>query len=109
MWSYLRSVLPRIRENLLPIIKEQIAGMQQSPERDALLQQISQPPSITSPPDVNRGRLLMAPHVWRQRVHALVEEIIYPDTLSWMDDDEGSTVPHLCKRSLYEIRMRFEE
>lgn len=83
--------------------------MKQGPERDELLLQLSQPPVVIAPSDVNKGRLIMAPHIWRQRVHALVEEIIHPDTLSWMDDDEGSTVPHLCKRSLYEIRIRFEE
>ncbi|KAF8961112.1 hypothetical protein BDZ97DRAFT_1664899 [Flammula alnicola] len=67
------------------------------------------PPPFANKSKASTGRLILPPHIWRQRVQTLVQEIVAPDTLSWMDDDEGSSVPHLCQRSLYEIQIRFEQ
>ena len=65
--------------------------------------------TITGRAKFNKGRLIMPPHVWRQRVQDLVQEIIAPETLSWMDDDEGTSASHVCNCSLYELQVRFEQ
>lgn len=51
----------------------------------------------------------MAPHVWRQHVQNLVQNIIIPDSLCWMDDDDGISVANICLRSLQEIETRFKQ
>lgn len=58
---------------------------------------------------VNASRLVLSPHIWRQRVYDLIRDIIDPEPLTWMDDDDTTFIPDLCHRSLDEVRFRFEQ
>ncbi|KDR84098.1 hypothetical protein GALMADRAFT_219929 [Galerina marginata CBS 339.88] len=107
LWSYLRTSLPRMDADLIKMLKRDIETLDKSSERDAFLDALSDFPAVSGSNRAN-GRLILAPHLWRQRLHDLIQEIVAPDSLSWMDDDAGSSVSHLCKRSLYEIQVRFE-
>ena len=51
----------------------------------------------------NVPRLMLSPHVWRQRVYNLIQAIIEPEPLAWMDDDDAAFVPDLCRPSLYKF------
>ena len=62
---------------------------------------------VTASPNVSR--LILSPHVWRQRVHNLIQAIIEPEPLAWMDDDDATFIPDLCRRSLDEIQLRFKQ
>ena len=63
----------------------------------------------------NAFRLMVPRHIWRQRVCDLVQGIIDPEPLTWMDDDDGAHIGELafirdlCCRSLDEIQLRFEQ
>jgi hypothetical protein len=57
----------------------------------------------------NQSRLMLSPHIWRQRVCDLIQAIIDPEPLAWIDDDDAAFIPNLCRRSLDEIRIRFEQ
>jgi len=92
--------------------------MQQLPasqERDAFLDHMSKllrdrsGPMTVTRGRATKGRLIMAPHVWRQHVESLVQNIIAPDSLCWMDDDDGTSVTNICLRSLQEIETRFKQ
>ena len=61
---------------------------------------------IASP---NVSRLMHSPHAWRQRVYNLIQAIVEPEPLAWMDDDDAAFIPDLCHRSLDEIQLRFEQ
>jgi serine/threonine-protein kinase ATR len=57
----------------------------------------------------NVSRLMLSPHVWRQHVYDLIQAIIEPEPLAWMDDDDAAFIPDLCRRSLDEIQLRFKQ
>ena len=61
--------------------------------------------TVTASPNVSR----LPPHVWRQRVYNLIQAIIEPEPLAWMDDDDVTFIPDLCRRSLDEIQLRFKQ
>ena len=63
--------------------------------------------TVTASPNVSR--LMLSPHVWRQRVYSLIQAIIEPEPLAWMDDDDAAFIPDLCRRSLDEIQLRFKQ
>ncbi|CAA7258548.1 unnamed protein product [Cyclocybe aegerita] len=112
LWAFLRSALPQLETTLLTTLRETMESVIPSPERISFLEELSKYPQeheTSNKSKANEGRLIIQPHVWRQRVQDSVQDIIYPDVLSWMDDDEGSSVPDLCQRSLYEIQVRFEQ
>lgn len=44
---------------------------------------------------------------WRQRVRDLVNDIIAPDALEWMDDDETLTDEAYARRALIDMQARF--
>lgn len=56
----------------------------------------------------NVSRLMLSPHAWRQRVYNFIQAIIEPEPLAWMDDDNATFIPDLCRRSLDEIQLRFK-
>ncbi|KAJ3516810.1 hypothetical protein NLJ89_g892 [Agrocybe chaxingu] len=112
LWAFLRSALPQLEASLITTLRETMESVVASSERTSFLEELSKYPKeheITNKCKANEGRLILQPHIWRQRVQDCVQDIISPDTLSWMDDDEGSSVPDFCQRSLYEIQVRFEQ
>ncbi|KAF9534591.1 hypothetical protein CPB83DRAFT_754578 [Crepidotus variabilis] len=50
----------------------------------------------------------MAPHLWRQRVETVISEMVSPEELAWMDDDESLSVSHICNQALEELQARFQ-
>ncbi|KAF8165694.1 hypothetical protein B0H34DRAFT_690087 [Crassisporium funariophilum] len=113
LWSYLCSILPHAEAATLQILQESLVTIKSSPEHKAFLAELAKFPKVVPEASTrhsnNKGRLILSPHIWRQRVYDLVQEIIEPEPLSWMDDDEATSVPHLCQRSLCEIQVRFEQ
>jgi hypothetical protein len=59
--------------------------------------------------DASVSPLMPSPHMWRQRLYNLIQAIIEPEPLAWMDDDDAPFIPDLCRRSLDEIQLRFKE
>lgn len=97
-------------------LKESIEQLPDGKDRDDLLRNISSSPRISSSTPaltktkLQKGRLVMAPPIWREHVQNLIHEIIVPDSLHWMDDDDdGMSVSHICRRSLQELQIRFEQ
>jgi hypothetical protein len=82
-------------------------------DRDVFLEELARYPGdtvgsvVTASP--NPSRLMLSPHIWRQRLYNLIQTIIDPEPLTWMDDDDAPFIPDLCRRSLDEIRVRFEQ
>jgi serine/threonine-protein kinase ATR len=111
LWSYLRNVVPRMDNQSRELMMEDVKTMNESPERNILLKELTPnnipPPTII--PNAIHGRLTTPPHIWRQRLQVLVAEIIAPDALSWMDDDEELAPALLCRRALYDIQSRYEQ
>lgn len=112
LWSYLWSVLPHADTSVLQILREMAAEIPHA-DRDVFLEELARYPGdtvgsmVTVP--ANASRLMLSPRIWRQRVYDFVQDIIYPEGLTWMDDDEASFIPDLCRRSLDEIQVRFEQ
>lgn len=113
LWAYLRNVFPRMDDSLRMSVKQTLERADASLERTSFLSRLT-PGDTAIPTQTNKqqkseqGRLIIAPHVWQQRLQHLVGEIIVPDPVAWMDDDEGLSVPQLAQRALFEIRNRFE-
>lgn len=82
-------------------------------DRDVFLEELTKYPGDTVGSVVttsaNASRLMLSPHIWRQRVYDLVQGIIDPEPLAWMDDDDAAFIPELCRRSLDEIQVKFEQ
>ena len=78
-------------------------------DRDVWLEELARYPRDTVGLAATASRPILAPHVWRQRVCDLIQVIIDPEPLAWMDDDDAAFIPDLCRRSLDEIRVRFEQ
>lgn len=95
-------------DDLVLSVRGTIEVMNESPERDAFLRKVSDLGAVSKAPNEVTGRIEhpLPPDRWKQGVQDLVQEIITPDTLSWMDDD--LSLPHFCKRALHEIQARFE-
>ena len=113
LWAYLRDILPRMDDSLRMSVKETLERASASLERTSFLSKlvpgdIAISMQTTKQQKSEQGRLIIAPHVWQQRLRVLVGEIIVPDLLAWMDDDEGLSVPQLAQRALFEIKNRFE-
>ena len=82
-------------------------------DRDIFLEELAKYPGDTvgsmGTASPNVSRLMFSPHIWRQRVFNLIQAIIEPEPLAWMDDDDAAFIPDLCRRSLDEIRLRFNQ
>ena len=95
-------------------LKESIEQFPAGNDRDDLLRIITNSPqnsnsAVMTKAKSQKGRLVIAPHIWRERVQNLVQELVTPDSLHWMDDDDGMSVAHNCRRSLQELQIRFEQ
>ena len=95
--------------NLRDLIEELPPGK----DRDDLLGYLTNNPQLSNSTLTKarsqNGRLVMAPHTWRQQVQHVVNEIIAPDSLHWMDDDDAMSASHVCRRSLQEVQNRYEQ
>lgn len=82
-------------------------------DRDVFLEELARYPGdtvgsmVTASPNISRP--MHSPHIWRQRVYDLIQSIIDPEPLAYMDDDDAAFIPDLCRRSLDEIRLRFQQ
>lgn len=107
----MRSTLPRMGSRLRTLTRERLSILAQNPRRANILNLLDAFPSndATSShrPPVNPGYIMMPAHTWRQNVCDLVQEIVSPQIVSWMDDDDQDSAAHLCRRALYEIESRF--
>jgi len=93
-------------------LREAMERVDDDPDHDALLRRVSDlcdESHTSTKPKVINGHLVLPPHVWRQRVCDTVQAIVSPDVLAWMDDDDASSGSHICQRSLYEIKFRFDK
>ena len=113
LWAYLRNILSRLDDSLRMSVKETLERASASLERTSFLSKlvpgdIAITTQTAKQQKSEQVRLIIAPHVWQQRLRVLVGEIIVPDLLAWMDDDEGLSVPQLAQRALFEIQNRFE-
>lgn len=112
LWSYLWSVLPHVDISVLQTLREMVAEVPQA-DRDVFLEELTKYSGdivgsmVTVSPNVSRP--MLSPHIWRQRVYNLIQAIIAPEPLAWMDDDDAAFIPDLCCRSLDEIQLRFKQ
>lgn len=117
LWGYLRSVAPKLDRNTLNILVENIRTIGACPARNSLLKQLADISDLhegvsNATTKSNEGRLSIPLRVWKRRVQALVQEVIFPENLSWMDDDvddDALGISNVCKRALFEIHSRFEQ
>ena len=110
LWSYLWSVLPRLDVSILQTLQELAAEIPQA-DRDVFLVELARysGDTVGSVVAASPNALMLSPHIWRQRVYDLIQAILDPEPLGWMDDDDAAFIPDLCHRSLDEIRVRFEQ
>ena len=45
--------------------------------------------------------------LWRRQIKLTMEEIVYPDTIMWMEDDDSISDDQYAKRAFDEIKRRF--
>lgn len=113
LWTYLHHALPRFDAELMMNLKGSIEELPAGKDRDDLLVYLAGNPQLSNSTLTKarsqNGRLVMAPHIWRQQVQKVVHEIIAPDSLHWMDDDDAISVSHVCRRSLQEVQIRYEQ
>lgn len=113
--TYLRHASQNPDAEFLMSLKESIEQLPAGKVRDDFLESITSNPrhsnstQATTKAKSQKGRLVMAPHIWREHVQNLVHDIISPDSLHWMDDDDGMSVSHICQRSLQEVQIRFDQ
>ncbi|KAF8214176.1 hypothetical protein K438DRAFT_1902229 [Mycena galopus ATCC 62051] len=67
------------------------------------LKDISPVDNVNIQPD-DAARVLQ----WRERIRASVSELIYPITISWMDDDATMSEADYAQRAVDDVRARFE-
>ncbi|KAF9567437.1 hypothetical protein CPC08DRAFT_22231 [Agrocybe pediades] len=112
LWAYLQGIARSVDQCIVPMLTQAVESLYNCPQRFALLQQLRDIATTSARmPDTkeasNAGRLVMSSRIWRQKVQEVVQEIIAPEPLSWMDDDV-TCAPDICKRALFEVRSRFE-
>lgn len=89
------------------MMKEALPNFSQTSERDRLLLELGKP---QPPVDIVRGVCASLPGdpAWKRRVHSLMQEIVHPDIISWMDDDTGADDNKFVTRALDDFQDRFE-
>ncbi|KAH9482313.1 Serine/threonine-protein kinase ATR [Psilocybe cubensis] len=107
LWAYLQYSLRRMEPTLISVVKKSAESLPISPERDIFLEELTKLTTESSHSNAVQHQFDISSRVWSHDVRQLVEEIIAPDTLSWMDEEETSA-SQLCKRALLEIQSRFE-
>lgn len=114
-----RGILGKLPESLLrarlnagvdwDIVDASLADVLKKTDREELARYSGDTVGSTVTASPNVSRLMLAPYVWRQRVYNLVQAIIEPEPLAWMDDDDATFIPDLCRRSLDEVQLRFKQ
>ncbi|EAU84196.2 atypical/PIKK/ATR protein kinase [Coprinopsis cinerea okayama7 len=103
--SYLKHSLSGIDKELLPLVLKHLqATLGHAIEPPRTLIKATQPkPSAGS----TQARMNLKDHVWRRQVQELVQAIISPDSITWMDDDFRPNEPYTLRRILADVAERF--
>ncbi|TCD67266.1 serine/threonine-protein kinase M1 [Steccherinum ochraceum] len=105
--AYLRSKIPQLDEAPL----RDLRVMLQSDARgfDDLLRAADERlDSLSSVSADAEMKVEPAPHPWRNRVRIIVQAIVEPDEISWMDDDESLSDSQYISRACNEVENRFD-
>jgi len=107
--SYLRICLPHMDLDTLRALKEANSTIDLGHQWAALGAEIERHISLTNPhsdraADEPRAREVS---LWRQHVRTSTQEIIAPDQITWMDEDEGLTDDQFAQRAVDDIKERF--
>jgi hypothetical protein len=93
-FSYLRHSVPYLDETALPELRDVM------PVKALDVIQVSSHGQLVNN---NSSDALL----WRRRIKSIVEGIISPDPITWMDDDDNISDNQYTKRVFDEIRSRF--
>ncbi|KAJ7893431.1 hypothetical protein B0H14DRAFT_2684894 [Mycena olivaceomarginata] len=110
--------LPQLRDRLvvclcaapLPHFQDDCAGPHLDKECAVLLRELEERLAKDEVPDWQRpGPTTPRPLVkWHEEIRESVQQIIYPITISWMDDDETMSEADHAQRAVDDVRPRFE-
>ncbi|KAJ6560264.1 hypothetical protein B0H19DRAFT_1146990 [Mycena capillaripes] len=106
--SYLCSSLPRCEVDVIRQTRQVLAAAALDKEGTRLLRELDEKlVKQTSPIEIEPGSAAVALK-WHEEIRESVQEVIYPITISWMDDDEAMSEGDYAQRALDDIKARFE-
>ncbi|KAJ7228144.1 hypothetical protein GGX14DRAFT_547392 [Mycena pura] len=106
--SYLRSCLPHFQADVQRQVRQMLTSVELGNENTALLHELDerlakQSDGLEVIVDSTRAAS------WREQVKESVQDIIFPLTIAWMDDDEASMQEHkYAQRAFDDVKSRFD-
>ncbi|TFK43883.1 hypothetical protein BDQ12DRAFT_199518 [Crucibulum laeve] len=113
MLTYLRRTLAHTNRDDLLMIRDEMSNIDLFQDNAVFLVELEdrlEKLSETSlcPEKLSTGHLFSKPSRWKRCVREAVEEIVTPESVSWMEDDDESNEQEFATRALGEIQDRFE-
>ena len=105
--SYLSALIPHMDENGLQNLHRQLSGSNVE-LRDLVAQLEQRSESLDDMYADVDAQPAKPPLPWRTEVKSIVQAIVEPDELSWMDDDESLSDVQYMERAFNDIEVRFQ-
>lgn len=105
----MKSCIASADEEVSQLIADELKGCVR-PEANLIrvqIEQLAEKSVLTSSATQAPTRLNMKEHVWRKEIKNLVQTIISPEPLAWMDDEFRPNETHFIRRVLNDICDRF--
>lgn len=105
--AYLKNLVPQMDDRILRGLHLTLSGA--IPDADDLLFLIEQKMGVSDPMDEDEDAPAreLEPS-WRIRVKSIVQSMIEPDEVSWMDGDESISDTQYATRACSEVENRFD-
>ena len=107
--TYFAAVYSRSDENVRRSLKELAQLLGPNPAQTLFheeLERHSEP--LFLPATAPEGSLKRSSHRWKQELFELVQAIVSPSNVDWMDDDGNFSTGEYCQRALYDVQAHFE-
>ncbi|KAJ7639483.1 hypothetical protein FB45DRAFT_977215 [Roridomyces roridus] len=98
--SYLGSSLPHLNVDVLQLVHQSV-GLK--PEYATLLREVDE--KLGNAPTATKSEVGAE---WRAQIRDLVQDVIFPITIAWMDDGETMSEEDYAQRALDDVKARFE-
>ena len=107
--AFIIAAVPHLDEELLQEVRELVQDGGQQARYPSLLEALEKraKAALTRPKSAKDSSL----DRWRHQVRAIVQRVVQPDNLDWMEDDADDAPPDtaLIHRALEDIATRYEK
>ncbi|KAJ6486408.1 hypothetical protein C8R47DRAFT_1216527 [Mycena vitilis] len=109
VYCYLRSSLPHFDVQVRRRTRHILAAVDLDREGKALLRELDERlAKDSSSVDETQANPAVVALKWREELREMVQDIIFPITISWMDDDRAMSERDYAQRAVDDVKARFE-